>query len=146
MSDTQKSFQDVVRGICLQDNRFHHDAYLFVVEALDMTVKRIRKEQPEHGHHVTGQELSEGIRDLALHEFGPMASIVLVEWGVHKTSDFGTIVYNLIEAGRLGKTESDNIDDFTNVFDFNQTFVKPFEPVTPLPPPPARPARRRKRE
>ena len=38
------------------------------------------------------------------------------------------MVFNLIGAGIFGKTEEDSIEDFKNVFDFHEVFVKPFEP------------------
>ena len=38
------------------------------------------------------------------------------------------MVFNLIGAGIFGKTEEDSIEDFKNVFDFHEAFVKPFEP------------------
>ena len=44
------------------------------------------------------------------------------------------MVFNLIGAGIFGKTEEDSIDDFKNVFDFHEVFVKPFEPAKPAHP------------
>jgi len=74
-----------------KDPRYCRDAYQFVSEALEYTVSRL----PERGH-VTGRQLSEGIREYALREFGPLAREVLISWGVKETADFGEIVYNLI--------------------------------------------------
>lgn len=142
------SFQESVFELCKKDPRYNPDAYFFLVEALDATVKDIRKNQPDHGRHVSGKELLDGIKEYALDEFGPMAFTVFSEWGVHTTEDFGEIVFNLVESGRLGKTESDSREDFKNVFDFDDAFLKPFEPQPgPETPPPAalRKARRRKR-
>ena len=50
-----------------------------------------------------------------------------------------------MDAGRLGKTESDSRDDFKQVYDFNDVFVKPYEPRA-VDPAPRSSARRRKRE
>ena len=122
------SFQETVLEICKKDARFQADAYFFLVEALDVTVKDIRKNQPDHGRHVSGKELLNGIKEYALDEFGPLTHAVFSEWGIHTTLDFGEIVFNLVEAGRLGKTESDSRDDFKNAFDFDEAFLQPFEP------------------
>lgn len=138
------SFQETVFEICKKDPRYNPDAYFFLVEALDVTVKDIRKNQPDHGRHVTGKELLEGIRDFALDEFGPMAFTVFAEWGVHTTQDFGEIVFNLVESGRLGKTETDSREDFKDAFSFEDAFLTPFNPQGQKPPP-ASAARRRKR-
>jgi len=138
------SFQETVFEICKKDARYNPDAYFFVVEALDVTVKDIRKSQPDHGRHVTGKELLNGIKEYALDEFGPMSYTVFSEWGIHKTEDFGEIVFNLVEAGRLGKTESDSRDDFKEGYSFEDAFLLPFEPQAPEPPHP-RTSRRRKR-
>jgi uncharacterized repeat protein (TIGR04138 family) len=139
------SFQDTVAEICKKDPRYQQDAYFFLVEALDVTVKKIRKDQPDHGRHVSGRELLEGIKEYALDEFGPLTHTVFAEWGLHCTQDFGEIVFNLVEAGRLGKTESDSREDFKNAYDFDEAFLMPFEPQAKEPPPPPRTARRRKR-
>ena len=81
--------------------------------------------------HVAGPELLEGVRQYALKEFGPMVVTVLSYWGIRSCEDVGHMVFNLIGAGIFGKTEEDSIDDFKNVFDFHEAFVKPFEPVKP---------------
>lgn len=138
------SFQETVLEICKKDARYNPDAYFFLVEALDVTVKDIRKNQPDHGRHVTGKELLNGIKEYALDEFGPMTFTVFSEWGLHTTQDFGEIVFNLVEAGRLGKTESDSRTDFTDAFDFEEAFLRPFEPQAPETPP-RHASRRRKR-
>jgi uncharacterized repeat protein (TIGR04138 family) len=140
------SFQETVSEICKKDARYQPDAYFFLIEALDVTVKDIRKNQPEHGRHVSGKELLNGIKTYAIEEFGPMAFTVFSEWGIHATLDFGEIVFNLVESGRLGKTESDSRDDFKNGFDFDEAFVVPFEPQ-PSDSPASKPnaSRRRKR-
>ena len=122
------TFQEAVFTICEKDTRYNPDAYFFLVEALDTTVKNIRKCQPDHARHVSGKELLDGIKEYALDEFGPLTFTLFSEWGIHTTDDFGEIVFNLVEAGRLGKTESDSRDDFKNGYDFKEAFVLPFEP------------------
>jgi len=122
------SFRETVSAICQKDSRYLPEAYAFLVEALDVTVKSVLKDNPEHNtKHVTGKELLEGIRTHALAEFGPMTHTVFSEWGVRTTLDFGEIVFNLVESGRLGKTDSDSIEDFRDVFSFEEAFLKPFE-------------------
>jgi len=141
------SYQETVFEICKKDPRYQPDAYFFLVEALDVTVKDIRKNQPDHGRHVTGKELLDGIKEYALDEFGPMAFTVFAEWGIHTTQDFGELVFNLVEVGRLGKTESDSREDFKNGYSFEEAFQRPFEPQQQEHPdaPPSRSSRRRKR-
>ena len=141
------SFQETVFEICKKDTRYNPDAYFFLVEALDVTVKDIRKNQPDHGRHVTSKELLNEIKDYALDEFGPMAFTLFAEWGIYTTQDFGEIVFNLVEAGRLGKTESDSREDFKNGFSFEEAFLLPFEPQQPeqAQAEPPKTSRRRKR-
>ena len=57
--------------------------------------------------HITGQELVEGIRDLALQQFGLLTRTVFERWGLRTTEDFGRIVFELIEDGRMRKTDRD---------------------------------------
>jgi len=122
------SFRETVNAICQKDGRYPPEAYAFLVEALDVTLKTLLKDDPEHGKHVSGKELLEGIRSHALAEFGPMTHTVFAEWGIRTTLDFGEIVFNLVETGRLGKTETDSVEDFRDVYSFEKEFLKPFEP------------------
>jgi len=118
-----------VQQICSQDSRYHPDAYCFVLDALDFTVRLFKKNLKDgQDRHVTGKELLEGTRLFALQEFGPMAHTVLNAWGVHCTRDFGEIVFNLVEFGKLRKTEQDRREDFDDGYDFHAAFVEPFLP------------------
>ena len=49
-----------------------------------------------------------------------MAADVLRNWGIKETVDFGNIVFTLVENGLMGKTEQDSVEDFTDVFDFDE--------------------------
>ena len=127
---TQK-FIDDVRLICLEDTRYPLESYLFVREGLDHTLKIMKRNSHGASGHVSGQELLNGIRDYSLKEFGPMTKSVLNEWGIKVCQDFGHIVFNLVNKGVLGRTQSDSIEDFKKGFSFDEAFVKPFQPQKP---------------
>lgn len=136
-------FVEALDSIVASDPRYQRDAYMFLRDALDYTTKQQKKTKGASVRHVAGPELLEGVRKYALKEFGPMALTVLGYWGVRKTEDVGHMVFNLIGAGIFGKTEEDSIEDFKNVYDFEEAFVKPYTPAKPAPvtpPPPALPA------
>ena len=120
-------FTEAVELIIDSDPRYTREAYLFLRDALDQTVK-LRKRQLGEGGHVTGPQLCEGIRLFAIKQYGPMVPTVLEYWGVKKTDDFGAMVWNLIELGVFGKTPTDSIDDFKDVFTFHDAFVVPYLP------------------
>lgn len=104
--------------------RYKTQAYFFVLGGLDHTLHLLnRKEEKGPKRHVSGQELSRGIKDYAMVQFGPTARLVLDYWGIHATSDFGRIVYDLIELGYLGKNESDRLEDFDDVLDLNRELI-----------------------
>jgi len=132
-------FTEALNQILAADPRFPKDAYLFLQDALDFTLKSRKKQQTDLSRHVTGQELLEGFRQYALHQFGPMVPTVFEEWNLHECSDVGEMVFNLIGAGIFGKTETDSLDDFRGGYDFHDAFVKPFLPSRPAeaPTPPA---------
>lgn len=107
-----------------EKGRYKAQAYFFVLGGLDHTLNLLnRKEQEGAKRHVTGQELSRGIKDYAIVQFGPSARLVLEYWNIHSTSDFGRIVYDLIELGYLGRNDSDRLEDFDDVFDLNRELV-----------------------
>jgi len=124
-------FSEIVGLICKEDARFEKQSYIFVRQALDSTVKELKKKSPERtgkSLHVSGAELLNGIRVYALDQFGPMAKTVLNKWGITRCTDFGDIVFNLIEYNVFSKTESDRREDFADIYDFDEAFVKPFVP------------------
>lgn len=114
--------------ILAQDMRFTREAYLFVREALDFTQKLIGKENRDVIRHVSGQELLDGIRQYALQQFGPMVTTVFEEWGITRCEDFGEIVFNMVEADLLAKTDKDTRDDFQGGYSFDTAFRKPYLP------------------
>ena len=125
------SFSETIDEICAKDPRYHHKAYLFVQEALDFTAKQLKKPATGEDRHVSGKELLGGVRDFALSQFGPMAMTVLQTWGIQRTEDVGEIVFNLVDAGRFGRRETDGREDFADGFDFHTAFVEPFQPPAP---------------
>jgi uncharacterized repeat protein (TIGR04138 family) len=128
------NFAEVVEQICEKDLRFSSDAYHFVQEGLNHTLKSLKR-GGQHAHrHVSGQELLSGLREFALKEYGPMSKAVLNEWGIKTTDDIGQIVFNLVNASVLGKNDTDSPGDFKNVFTFDDAFVKPFVPRNVTPP------------
>jgi len=126
------TFEEALELIAAKDPRYQREAYLFVKDALDHTQKIIGKQNRGRVRHVSGQELLAGIRDFALAQYGPMALMLLEEWGIHKCSDFGEIVFNMIGVGWLAKTEKDKRADFEVGYDFFEAFRQPFLPPAKL--------------
>ena len=131
------SFEEALDHLLVKDTRYRRDAYLFVRDALDHTRKlidrehketRVEKRGPVVEQHVTGQQLLDGVRELALESFGPMAITVLEEWGVRSCQDIGEIVFIMVEHQLLKKTENDSRADFANGYDFFEAFRKPYLP------------------
>jgi len=143
------NFRDELARIIASDPRYSIDAYAFILEALNQAkhhkLKGIardrdkgrsgepdkerrssssRSKKARVAGHVTGRELCESVRRLALRQYGLLAATVLNHWGVRSTADIGDIVYNLIAAGDLEKTPADSRSDFDDVFDFD-TALKP---------------------
>ena len=112
-----------------QDVRYHIEAYQFVREALAYAQETLKMpaQGAEGEHHITGQQLCEAIRQYAVEQYGYMALTVLNNWGVHRTGDFGEIVYNLIRIKHMKKSESDRREDFDDVYDFAGAFEPVFE-------------------
>lgn len=123
----------IVSLIRKEDPRFDRKAYSFVRDGLEHAVKELKKRdlaRAKVSRHVTGRELSDGLRLYALEQFGPLTKTVLNAWGIQETIHFGDIVYNLIEYNVFSKTDSDRREDFADVFTFEDAFVAPFLPQT----------------
>ena len=132
-----------IANVLRKDNRYKLDAYAFIFDALrfaqdemglgnelpsePVTGQREEEEGPQR--HVTGPELCQAIKQLAIDQYGLMAKTVLNNWGIRNTGDVGEIVFNLIRAGQMRKTSGDRREDFDNVFDFDQELRRGFKIV-----------------
>ena len=105
------------------DGRYNKAAYLFIYDALQYTVEKLGKESlPKQQRHVSGQDLVQALSEYGMDQFGPLTASVFEHWGVRETRDFGEIVFNLVGANLMSKTEDDCIEDFTNVYNFDDEF------------------------
>lgn len=118
MSDMLDNYEALLDSVIETDGRYGREAYLFVQRALHYYRERYGGEG-EAGH-IKGQHVLAGVRELALEEFGPMARSVLNSWGLTRGEDVGEIVYNLIDAGLMSKTEEDSRDDFAGIMKFDE--------------------------
>jgi len=110
------------------------EAYEFIHSGLAYTVQKIHgqikdpkdpttvKKEEKKSYHVSGRDLSQGLREFALLRWGMLARTVLKRWNITRTEDFGRIVFALVENNHMSKTENDTIEDFKNVFDFATAF------------------------
>lgn len=121
-------FEHAIENILKRDKRFDPHAYLFLKDTLDFTLKRAAESNDGNARHVSGQELLLGFRDLALQEFGPMSGTLMSEWGLTCSKNIGEMVFQLIEEQMFGRQDSDTIEDFEDVFDFEEAFITPFLP------------------
>ncbi|MBU3958592.1 MAG: hypothetical protein KKE91_01875 [Candidatus Omnitrophica bacterium] len=112
-----EDFYHKVKEIIGKDPRYRPDAYEFLMQALLLTQRKLKR-----NGHISAGELLVGIREFGLDQYGPMAKAVLEYWGIKSTEDFGEIVFNMVENGLMRKTDADSRDDFKNVYDFNQAF------------------------
>ena len=113
----QTAIQAVLAQLRRRNPRYAESAYLFVLTALHG-----RLAQLDVPRHISGAEVADAVRSLALDRFGPMARTVLEHWGVHSTSDMGEIVFALVDCGVLTKQPHDSREDFEGLFTFREAF------------------------
>lgn len=116
-----RELRALLGGILVDDPRYDVEAYSFVLDAVDFTLRKLKMPR-----HVTASELLEGIRNFAIKSFGPMTKTVLENWGIRSCEDFGEIVFHLVSLGLMSKRDSDSKADFKGGYDFQEAFEKPF--------------------
>lgn len=120
----QTTMQEISRTLAAA-GPYPLNAYQFVQEGLRYTVERTHDQADSAStgtRHVSGQQLCMGLRDFAIEQFGLLAPVVLASWHVHRTDDFGRMVFALIELGAMSKTAQDTLDDFRGIYDFAEAF------------------------
>jgi uncharacterized repeat protein (TIGR04138 family) len=121
----KKSIQEIAKLDC----RYSLRAFEFVHEGLGRTVKKHYSDEIENEgpHHVTGKQLCFSLAELAVEKWGRMAKVVLNQLGVKSTYDFGHIVYLMVEHKWMYARPEDSIEEFKNVYDFENVFEKNFK-------------------
>ena len=114
-----------------RSSTYHPNAFKFVYSALRFTQERLgRDRKSEVSGHISGPELLDGLRILALQHFGMLSPSVFRSWGVTSTDDFGHIVFEMIEAGEIRRTPHDHLTDFFGIYDFDKVFCEDYAPDT----------------
>lgn len=122
MAVAELVFRDgVMDRIRLRERRYHEQAYLFVLAALEFQQARLTERR-----HISGRELALACRDLALERFGVMARVVLEHWGISSTADFGAVVFTLVESELLLSQPGDRREDFIGVYSFEDAFEREY--------------------
>lgn len=108
---------EVLAELRRRNPRYAESAYLFLLAALQRCMEELARPR-----HVSGAEVAESARELALERYGPLARTVLEHWGIHSTGDLGEIVFLLVECGVLIKEPTDSREDFEGLYSFEQAF------------------------
>jgi len=122
----------------MADRRYPVAAFAYVARAVPEVAKELctRERNRSIRKHISGQELTEGLQRLLIHDFGRMAIDVLKSWHITRTLDFGEIVYDLVAVNVLSVSPQDSREDFVDVYDFEEAFAKSITlkgPVKPMP-------------
>ena len=109
--------EEVLDELQERNPRFHARSYEFVMQALQTVIQSL-----DEPRHISGRELTEGVRELAIGRYGLLAKAVLEHWGIHETEDVGRVVFAMVEQGILVKEDDDTPEDFADLFDFEEVF------------------------
>lgn len=126
MSEQANIDWKMIRG---KAGSYPQEAFQFVREGLAHTARIVHGEGAENPvpggpeRHVSGSQLCLGLRDFAIKQYGMLARTVLAHWGIHRTDDFGRIVFAMIDGGIMRKSDQDSIEHFQGVFDFDEAFA-----------------------
>lgn len=121
----EKSIEEVIEDLGV----YPVDAFAFLQEGLSVAVQRMhgaRARDESVSRHVSGKQLCHALRDLALQKWGRLAGTVLARWGITCTMDFGRMVFAMVDASLMQKTDEDNLEDFRSVFDFEYAFERAY--------------------
>ncbi|MFI4898048.1 MAG: Minf_1886 family protein [Phycisphaerales bacterium JB059] len=117
------------------------ESYRFIRDGLAHTVRIVHgdaalnapptSDDEEDSRHVSGEQLCDGLRDFGIKQYGLLARTVLSRWGIRSTEDFGKIIFAMVDAGLMRTTEDDRLEDFIDVYDFEDAFREP-DPSGPI--------------
>src|SRR3954469_13916186 len=106
--------EGIMDQIRIREPRFDEQAYLFVLSALEMCQANLTVRR-----HITGVELANACRELALDRYRLIERVVLEHWGISATAGDGDIGFTLVDLGFFLSQPQDTRDEFADVFDFD---------------------------
>lgn len=121
----KQSFERAVEILTERYPQYTEEAYEFMRAGLDAASDRFCKD--DKSPHLSARELYLGACAYALEEYGPMAAKVLEFWRIKSSSDFGNIVYNLIEVGVFGKQKGDSREQFDELPELRLILDAPYD-------------------
>lgn len=119
-------FMEMLFSIKEKNVKYPEKAYLFAFKILKDLAKNNKNQQKSE--NIKAANLLITFRNYALNEFGPMTASVLQEWNICSCRDLGNVIFDLVNAGVLEKDETDRIEDFEEIYDFNEAFIHPYLP------------------
>jgi len=121
--------EKTIEEIIAADGRYCLEGVRFVREGLSYTMDKFFSDKKTTGgpQHVSGAQLCQGLRQLAIERWGLLARKVLQRWNITTTRDFGEIVFLLVNNDWLKKEPHDCIEDFDDIYDFEEAFDEHFD-------------------
>ena len=118
MNDPQIA-QDILVRLHGRNPRYHGNAYLFVLSALQSVSDSLEKRR-----HISGTELAQGVRRLALEQFGAHGAHGFWSIGAYTPPRIWARFFDLVDCGILLKQDEDSPEDFRGVYDFEDAFER----------------------
>jgi uncharacterized repeat protein (TIGR04138 family) len=109
------SFEDLVA----KDSRYDARAYALLMDVVHYLGM--------DGKHMDAEGIMDEFKERTLDQYGPLSYTVLTEWGLKSCEDLGEMMFNLADARRVQKDESDTPEAFLGGYDFRETFLGPYE-------------------
>ncbi len=104
MIDAMSKIYDLAR-----ESKYKPNTYVFVLEILQVACSKEAK-------HLSGRQLTIAAFIYSIRKYGGLAKMVWEELGLNSSEDLGAVVFEMVEAGLMGKQEEDNVEDFNGLF------------------------------
>jgi len=112
---------ETIFDLSQRHGKYPPEAYAFVFEVLDWISDKMSK------RHLSGRELALTAMVYSFHRYGALARAVWEEMHIKRSEDLGQIVFQLVNAGLMGKQPNDKVSDFdkvVNVEEFDEVEMK----------------------
>ena len=116
---TKEEVESQIEVIAKKNGKYKPDAYRYALQVIaDVFALKKASIITDEQISLPAREVLRGLKVYGWMYYGPLAEHVFEKWGLRHGKDFGEVIFDLVDAGFIGKSPNESVTDYAEGFDF----------------------------